>query len=400
MNELAGKDPALVIAADANGLGAVRGLAAAGIRVRAVAAAPDDPVVHSEVPEKVDVLTAKPFDADELLGLLLADDVPPSVVVPTSDRFVSVLDQNREQLESRHRLAIPPSTVVRRMIDKAEEYEWLHSIGVDLPVTLSRLAESSDQFLRELRLPVIVKPRSFEFYRRLGRKNVVLSSDAERQRFLDDYGDRLDGLIAQEVIVGPDSNQWVCNATYDAASQRIGSFSFRRLRLSPAHYGVTSLGIAEHNASVKSATDKIAAGIHYHGTMMMEFKYDERDNRYLYLELNPRLGMCNALDRRCGVNNAALSYCVAVGLEDPEIYSALASDPQQDGVYFFAAYDDFYARKQAGESLLAIARDHLSMSGKSKIGPYSDAADPQPSRAQRRARARDLTSGIRRKLGF
>ena len=106
---------------------------------------------------------------------------------------------------------------------------------------------------------------------------------------------------------------------------------------------------------------------------MFEFKYDERDDDYKYIELNPRLGMCNYFDTSCGINNVANAYWVAIG-EEGRIESRL----QNDGVIFMSLFEDLYSRLKDGQSVARILRTYLRDFFHPHVFAYFSLKDPAP----------------------
>ena len=106
---------------------------------------------------------------------------------------------------------------------------------------------------------------------------------------------------------------------------------------------------------------------------MIEFKYQRGLDEYIYIETNPRVGMCNIFDTRCGVNNVLTAYRLARG-EDPN------TDPYQqiDGRYYLNPFADFAARCGDNEPLHEIFRSYWHARASINAWPYYDPVDPMP----------------------
>ena len=241
---------------------------------------------------------------------------------------------------------------------------------VPLPKTVQQITDKA-QLLAQLTLPIIIKPRSHK-HMVLGQKNIILRSASDADNFFNRFADKLDNLIAQQVILGADHQQWVCNCVYDHNSNMIQAFTFNRLKLSPSHYGVTSYARSEQNDEVIALSEKIGKEIKFVGPAMLEFKRDPDDGEYKYIELNPRLGMCNFFDTSCGINNAYTTYLLAANKPLPRM------DNMQSNVMFLSFFEDFFSRKQDGENSLAIIKDYLAHSAKRHVFIYFIWWDPYP----------------------
>ncbi len=383
---------AIVLSSGMNGLGAVRALSERGVRVVVIGESDKDIALKSRWPVDRLAMTKHrtPAGIEELRALLNSISAERVVVIPTSDWFVSALGSLRSDLPEKFSVVAPESDLARMLIDKAEEVKRIESL-VPVPATVTPLPPSAEELLASLRLPIIVKPRSFE-HMCIGGKNVVLRSAEEVRDFYARFPGVLDRVVAQEVIEGPDENLWVCNATFGRESEIIRAFTFRRLRLSPPHYGVTSYAVSERNPEVLDMVAKIGRALRYVGPAMVEFKWDPRDRVYRYIELNPRLGLANYFDTRCGMSNAFASYCVFAGVR------ISVEGVQKDGVIFASVFEDVYARRQDGESFASILWFYMRRASRPHVFAYWSWRDPLPWLEMTRRHGRSLIKAVVRRI--
>ncbi len=353
-----------------NGLGVARALAADNVAVAVIAKSRDDPALCSNSISWSAVATEFGQLRDSL-SALPAGLPQPRVLIPTSDQWVSTVDSQRQELGQSFALAISDAHVVSTLIDKALETRALQNAGFALPVTIHDLSIGADQIISALGLPLIVKPRHSGFVRVLRAKNVIVHSREALATLLDDVGSSIDGLIAQEVIPGPDRHQFVCNCCFDRNSRLVSAFTFRRIRLSPAHRGVTSFAVSEPNLEIISLVEQFGGIFGYVGPAMLEFKLDPRDGAFKYLETNPRVGMCNWFDTSCGVNNAANGFRVAAG--HPPLQSR-----QRPRHVFINLFEDTFARHKDGDAWVNIVCSIAALAARRRVYPYWSWRDPRP----------------------
>jgi D-aspartate ligase len=367
---------AIVLGAGPNGLGAVRGLAKKGVRVYLITYVDTDPSIFSRCPVKKTTLKSSSQEHKEIELIQLLDAAHPgAVVIPTSDWFVSVLGSYRDLHPQRFKTCMPTKQIAAMVIDKALETECMAQV-VPMPKTIQQLPDTSAKLLEQLRLPIIFKPRSFAHYK-LKQKTIQVWNEQELQKFYQRFGEHLESTIAQEIIPGDDSCLWVCNCTFNNDSKLADAFVFRRLSLSPPHYGVTSYAISEANPQVLAEVEKIGAHLKFVGPAMIEFKYDYRDQNYKYIELNPRLGMCNYFDTSCGVTNAFNTYRLARGESLPPRVPT-----QRNGVIFVSFYEDIFSRKVDGQKWSKIFSIYAADFMKPHVFIYFAASDPLPAIVQ------------------
>lgn len=386
--------PAIVFAYGLNGLGAVRSLGVAGIPVIAIGASPSEPGLRSRYCLETVVLPDNgPLEVrfDRALAPWAGRGLP---LIPTSDPAAEFLSANRSRLAASFRLALPPREALSALIDKRVEYELVQAAGVPMPRTVTRLSGDLEQSLEPLGFPLILKPRTLGDNFRLGFKNVVVRSRDELLARRVELGARAELLVAQEVIAGADDTLWVCNATFGPDSRPLCAMSFQRLGLSPPHFGVTTMARSTDNPVVKDYSARLAKQLGWVGPCMFEFKWDAGREEYQYIEINPRLGMCNWFDTRCGVNNVLATYLLALGRE-----SEIADSGQSERRFFLSLLPDAFARIEDGESLWALLRRYAGMPFRRCVGGHFYWRDPRPGLDHLLRQAKRVFSYLSRRAG-
>ena len=363
----------VVIASGSNGLGAVRSLHQKSLRVAVICDGPHDESLHSHIPVIKRTMNCEAVQADReqaLLASLREFEPQHPVLIPTADWMITVLQTHAQYIEQHFKVCLPDPALSEILIDKAKEVKRVAE-AIHVPKTLTQLPASPQAFQEQLSLPVIVKPRSHQHYV-LNAKNVRLMTSQDVEAFYREFGNVLDSVLAQELIPGPDSAQWVCNCFFDSNSELVDAMTFNRLGLAPPHFGVTSYAVSAYNKDVIELSARLGKYLNYVGPAMVEFKFDERDGTYKYIELNPRIGMCNFFDTRCGVNNVYYTYRQARG--EP----LQKSSEMKSGLIYVDLWDDFYSRKIDGVGYSAIFRMYLKDLGKKHVFSHFVWYDPIP----------------------
>jgi D-aspartate ligase len=334
------------------GLGAVRGLGQQGLDVAAVCPRSETGILRSRYVKQGFVIPTGNGYMDRLEAFLLETFRSGGVLVATSDESAEFLQHRRAVLhEHGFRFLIPHDDTTELLNDKRREIEFIRSLEIPLPRSVSRIHPL--EFLHDLRPPIIVKPRRYDGYALIKSKNIIIQDTAGAKNFLTRYAQQLDMFVAQEIIPGDDNQLWVCNCLFDTLGQLRSAFTFQRLGTSPSHFGVTTSAIGFDNPAVKEITREIGESIGYVGPAMFEYKYDARDGEYKYIETNPRLGMCNWFDTCSGVDNVYYYYCLATGQEA----QLPSSPPPQKERGFINVLPDLYARiedRQSPAQILSI----------------------------------------------
>jgi predicted ATP-grasp superfamily ATP-dependent carboligase len=357
-----------------NALGAVRSLAAKGIRsvVACKSESGRDSACMSRLPlRKVQI----PGDAclPVWLGQFIdsvADEA--DCVIPTTDESASALLKLRTEGALRLPCLLPPADLVDVLNDKQAEINLIENLGIALPASVLEMRKLGGQ-RNLLEFPIIVKPRTQLEAAEFGFKNRIIRGPLELGAFLGEHRASLEAFIAQEIIPGDEACQWVCNAVFDYDSNMVSAFTFRRLGTTPYLFGVTTFAVSKHNPKVKELSARIGRALNYTGPAMLEFKVDPRSGEYCYIETNPRLGMCNWFDTRCGVDNVYNAYALSVGMP-PEINI----DRQKEGITYLSPLLDLRARRQAKQPLWKAIRLYAETTTLKSVFPAWYWRDPLP----------------------
>jgi D-aspartate ligase len=361
-----------VLSSDAVGLGAVRSLALGDVPTTVVMMDSWEPVRASRYGDKILVPKSRDTDAAILSVLATIEDDQPPVLIPTSDHLTYFVSKHRAQLEPRFRCCIPPDAAIKIVLDKACDTQLLAGTGIPLPRTVQDLPSSPADLIRELGVPLIVKPRTFVDKETLGWRNVIIQSLADAEAFYREHRARFGNVIAQELIPGPDDALWECICLFNNASEIVRAFTFCKLSTMPAHYGATARGRSERSEALVGLAAAVGKRFNYSGIGDIDVKYDARDGQYKYLELNPRLGLCHYFGTRCGVNLTLDAYHLSCGDNLAPHYA------QTEGRTFLAMLEETGARLQSGDSLLAVVRGLFSSLARGPVGPYFAPDDVWP----------------------
>jgi len=364
---------AVVLSSDAVGLGAVRSLRLGGVPTVVVMMDPWEPVRASRYGRKI--LVPKTSNADAaILDVLSRIEGERPVLIPTSDHLTYFASKHRAQLESRFRLCIPPDSAIRTVLDKAKDTQLFSGTDIPFPKTVQELPSSPADLVAELGLPLIVKPRTFVDKETLGWRNVIIRSAHDADEFYRESRARFGSVIAQELIPGADDTLWEFIGLFGRDHNISRAFTFQKHSTMPAHYGATARGVSRYNEELVDLSARVGKLLHYSGIADIDVKYDGRDKKFKYLELNPRLGLCHYFGTRCGVNLTLDAYHQACGQELP------IATPQVDGRRFLAVLEEIGGRLQSGDSLFSVAGGILGSLATWPLstGPYFAPADFLP----------------------
>ena len=314
-----GKMPyTVVISVDGvNGLQTCRTLAKRGIPVIGIAGDPKDPGCRTRVCEEI-VFAETQGDGVvatlEQLGPRLGSK---AVLFPCEDLNVLPVSRHRERLARWYHIVLPEPAVVEMLMHKSSFYSYVGEHGLPIPRTFT-LSDRPDAetAARQLVFPCILKPspRSRTWEARSKYKAYKAFTADELLALYDRCAPWTDQLIAQEWIVGRDSDLFTCYCYFGAGSEPLVAFVTRKLRQWPAELGEGCLGEECRNDAVLRETVRLFQGVGMRGIGYLEMKRDARTGKYLIVE--PNIGRPtgkSSLAEAGGVELVYTMYCDALG---------------------------------------------------------------------------------------
>lgn len=367
--------PAIVLSHGPGGLGAVRSLARCGVRVLVIAFEATDPVLHSRYPVQT-IVVPDGNDEDKerhVLGLLNSLPNNDSVLMASSDRLVSLMSDHRDDLHNRFQFKLPSKETLDALNDKSKEIDLIESLGFDVPKTIVDLPATPESLEEHLRFPIIFKPHSFAKQEVFVEKNEVVRDRGELHAFYERWEDALPALLAQEIITGPDSLSWICSCTFDQDHQLLDCGIKQKLRALPAHFGGSCYAVSRDNAEILDLAKELGARLNYVGHAGIEFRWDNRDQRFKYIELNPRIPANVEFDDACGLPTVWNSYKVSL---DEKVVSS--GRQQKLGIFYIDLTADLSSLLADNTSIFKIVTTFIAILFKKTSGQYFAWDDPKP----------------------
>lgn len=366
---------AFVLGLSENGYGVVRSLARAGVRVLGFYTDADEYGRLSKHCEAQRLPSAAP----EVCRHLIAQrerlgDAP--VLFPTSDRAALLLARYREALAPHFRFHWLGADVLDSIVDKAKMSLVCRFAAVSAPRTrITTAVDDPVRLARELRYPCLIKPNRFDapFPPRL--KNFVARTPAELTAFYRAHPDVKGASICQQIVEGGDDHVYQCTVLIGADGGLRAAACTRKLHQYRPGFGVMCFGRSEDNPAVVAAALALLRHLGYRGLASLEFKYCAADDRYYFIEMNPRLPWYNALFAATGLN---LPYLAWLDLADGTAATAAAPPRQRDGVHWLSLKLDVGWFVQTRRTRRAGLLDWLRSIARARVFAWFDARDPRP----------------------
>jgi predicted ATP-grasp superfamily ATP-dependent carboligase len=304
-------------------LGVLRSFGRLGIAVHGVDPNPWSPGLFSRYCQKkflFDVDAASPQTSVQYLLDVAKKIGKRSLLIHTTDSGAGWLADNAEALSEGYLFPRLSKELVLALASKEEMYFLAKKCGVPTPeACFPRSINDVEEYVRDAVFPVVLK----EIFRggspRTGKRMFIARTKEELLRL---YGQCEDpsnpNFMLQEYIPGGDDSIWMFNGYFDEKSDCLFGMTGKKIRQSPVHTGVTSLGVCLRNSAVDELTRSFMKSIGYRGILDIGYRYDTRDGKYKVLDVNPRIGSTFRLFvGNNGLDVARAEYLNLTGQEVP-----------------------------------------------------------------------------------
>lgn len=177
-----------------------------------------------------------------------------------------------------------------------------------------------EDFLAGAQYPCLLKPvqvsqwQAYPQGHRLAACKVVLAhNDAELRELYELARCSGPSLIAQEVILGEDTDKRVYLSCYDSTGRRIANAMFKELRCEPLGFGPATNCEPVVDDEADAVCDGFLRSLGYVGICEIEVKRDARDGVVKLIEANARLSGSGDAAPYAGVDICWLHYLDLIG---------------------------------------------------------------------------------------
>lgn len=262
------------------------------------------------------------------------------VVVASADWLVGTLVANKDRLTDRYVVPYVDLPLFERLTDKEEFGALCAQLGIAHPATVVHdVAAGGEPDTSGLVFPVIAKAASSAAFHDVeyeGKKKVHTADTPEELRDLlgrvRDAGYQ-GAFIIQDYIPGDDSGMRILTCYSDQQGKvRFSAFGHVLLEEhAPGALGNPAGIITQLNPDVVAQATRLLEHVGWTGFANFDLKYDPRDGRYVFFELNPRLGRSQFYITAAGTN--AVKFYVHDRLRglDPEPRAVLGTDAPVNG---------------------------------------------------------------------
>ncbi len=232
------------------------------------------------------------------------------IVLGCGDWYVRALIESKKVLEPYYIVPYIDEDLLNEIVLKDRFYEIFEELGLNYPKTYVYTVGEENDLKLPFDYPVIAKPANSAMYHYAkfeGKKKVFVFDDEQSLR---EMLKKLEGsgykgkFLIQDKIPGDDSYMRVLTCYCDQNS-KVRFAALGRTLLedhTPTAIGNPVAIINEVNPEIVAAATKFLEHIGYVGFANFDIKYDRRDGKYKFFEINVRLGRSNFYVTGSGFN--------------------------------------------------------------------------------------------------
>ena len=273
------------------------------------------------------------------------------IVLGCGDWYVRALIESKKELEPYYIVPYIDEELLNKIVLKDKFYEIFEELGLDYPKTYVYECGKENDLKFDFDYPVIAKPANSAMYHYAkfeGKKKVfTFDNEADLRKMLKNLeGSSYDyKFLIQDKIPGDDTYMRVLTCYCDQNS-KVRFASLGRTLLedhTPTAIGNPVAIINEVNSDIVAAATKFLEHIGYVGFANFDIKYDERDGKYKFFEINVRLGRSNFYVTGSGFNTVKW-------IVDDYIYNKLDDYTVADNVNLYTVVPKGVIMKYVPES--------------------------------------------------
>ena len=255
------------------------------------------------------------------------------ILLGAGDNYINMIAKERSQLPDNVIVPFVSYEQMNQLQKKDYFYALCEEVGVDYPDTLLISREMGLDFDVPFEYPVILKSSESIHYWEYpfeGQEKVYIIDNREELNkttekiYASGYPEK---LIVQDMIPGNDEYMYVLTS-YSDQSGKVVMMCLGNVLLeehTPLGKGNHAVIITEQNKELMKQAREFLESINYVGFSNFDIKYDYRDGKYKFFEINTRQGRSNYYVTASGFNVAR--YLVEDYIYNHQMDLELSKDP-------------------------------------------------------------------------
>lgn len=268
--------------------------------------------------------TAHPFDEPKkLLSQLIAKakELPAkSILIPSSEDYLSFIAKNREELLLWYNFVIPEPEIIANILSKEGQFEMAIKSNLLVPdyYCINSLSDLTHYLNNYDNSTIIIKAKDQAIWKaKVNKKAFILSNYDDIQQTGHSLIEQRIAFIIQKIIDGECTNNYEFNALM-LNGRIIESCVIQKIRQYPPGYGAACCIQTVNNTEIDELGRKFVTQNKIEGFSNTEFKLNMLNGKYYFIETNTRVWQQIRLTEYIG-QNFIISYYNSLASENIQL---------------------------------------------------------------------------------
>jgi predicted ATP-grasp superfamily ATP-dependent carboligase/ribosomal protein S18 acetylase RimI-like enzyme len=251
---------------------------------------------------------------DEIIKIAKNELLKPTLFV-TNEQDITNLEGLMNNFSDKVNIISNPISL-SSLVTKTAQNIIAEDSDVPVPKSVTLTSENfSNELLTDLPFPIICRPTTADSAGGFTEKFTVYDNiDLAYESLTLIFTDKSTELLCQEYIPGDDSTLYFAEICLGHNGEIYSQVTGHKVRQFPK--GLTSKGQSSINETIVNHSNKIMAHITQPGLYGIEFKQDEKTNKFYFIEINLRADNFISIAKTANVDLILHSYLIANKLDN------------------------------------------------------------------------------------
>ena len=234
-------------------------------------------------------------------------------IVATTDKFLYTVSKNQSILKEYFIFPMSSWDTINKLVTKEHLYQIAETHNIPYPKThILKSIFELENLKDNIALPLILKPSvPLNFSQITGKKVLFINNTIEYDYYINKIKKSkiaIGHFIIQEYIPGDNTNLYTITSYANKKSEIVAYSIGYKIRQNHPLAGSIIVGKTKHSEEILNISRSFIKIVGFHGVSNIEYKWDNRDNLFKLMEINPRPGIWNYSATACGVNISYIAY--------------------------------------------------------------------------------------------